>query len=170
MDLDLDLGDPQTGVLSTSPSALEATQAFAPEPHLADQHVDDHSGSLDFVVPESPESFDSPDRPAIAAASPAAEPEPFDLSDISLDLDLPPESSHGALGAANHAGTGLEGAELPSLEDAGSDDPLMRKLELAEEFRQIGDADGARDLLQEVVAKADGALKSRAQTMLADLG
>jgi pilus assembly protein FimV len=168
MDLDLDLGDPQAGVLSTSPSALEATQAFAPEPHLADEPVDDHSGSLDFVVPESLESFESPDRPA--TASPAAEPEPFDLSDISLDLDLPPDSSHGALGAANLAGAGLERADLPSLDDAGSDDPLMRKLELAEEFRQIGDADGARDLLQEVVAKADGALKSRAQNMLADLG
>lgn len=161
MDLDLDLGDPQTGV-STSPSALEATQAFAPEPRLADERADDHPGSLDFVVPESP------DRPATAGL--AAEPEPFDLSDISLDLDLPPESSHGALGPAAHADADLEGAELPSLDDAGSDDPLMRKLELAEEFRQIGDSDGARDLLQEVVAKANGALKSRAQNMLADLG
>ena len=49
-------------------------------------------------------------------------------------------------------------------------DPLARKLELAEEFRQIGDVEGARDLLEEVVAKADGALKSKAQGMLAGLG
>ena len=34
-------------------------------------------------------------------------------------------------------------------------DPLARKLELAEEFRQIGDMEGARDLLEEVVAKAE---------------
>ena len=27
---------------------------------------------------------------------------------------------------------------------------MLRKLELAEEFRQIGDKDGARDLLREV--------------------
>jgi pilus assembly protein FimV len=47
---------------------------------------------------------------------------------------------------------------------------LSRKLELAEEFRQIGDNDGARDLLHEVVAKSSGAVKSRAQSMLAALG
>jgi pilus assembly protein FimV len=41
---------------------------------------------------------------------------------------------------------------------------------LAEEFRQIGDTDGARDLLEEVVAKATGTLKTRAQSMLDDLG
>jgi pilus assembly protein FimV len=45
-------------------------------------------------------------------------------------------------------------------------DPLARKLELAEEFRQIGDLEGARDLLEEVIAKADGTLKSKAQAML----
>ena len=45
-------------------------------------------------------------------------------------------------------------------------DPLVRKLELAEEFRQIGDKEGARDLLEEVVAKASGPLKVRAQSLL----
>ena len=49
-------------------------------------------------------------------------------------------------------------------------DPLERKLELAEEFRQIGDTEGARDLLQEVAAKASGALRIKAQGMLDDLG
>ena len=49
------------------------------------------------------------------------------------------------------------------LDDA---DPLARKIELAEEFRQIGDIEGARDLLQEVISKADGALKAKAQGML----
>ena len=51
-----------------------------------------------------------------------------------------------------------------------SGDPLARKLELAEEFRQIGDMEGARDLLQEVVSKASGSLKSKAQGMLEQLG
>ena len=49
-------------------------------------------------------------------------------------------------------------------------DPLARKLELAEEFRQIGDLEGARDLLEEVVAKSEGILKNKAQSMLASLG
>lgn len=92
-----------------------------------------------------------------AAQAPAAEPKvfgaskamDFDLSDISLDLNAP-----GDAGASS----------LPPMDDGA--DPLARKLELAEEFRQIGDMEGARDLLQEVVAKADGALKAKAQTML----
>ena len=82
----------------------------------------------------------------------------FDLSDISLDLDKPAEAdrrrerrrvdSRSDLGVVVRA-------------DEGGDDPLTRKLELAEEFRQIGDTEGARDLLQEVVAKANGALKTQ---------
>jgi pilus assembly protein FimV len=59
---------------------------------------------------------------------------------------------------------------LPSLELGDDADPLMRKLELAEEFRQIGDLEGARDLLEEVVASAEGALKTKAQGMLDSLG
>ncbi len=49
---------------------------------------------------------------------------------------------------------------------AGARDALERKLELAEEFRQIGDAEGARELLLEVVARATGAQRTRAQSML----
>ena len=49
-------------------------------------------------------------------------------------------------------------------------DPLARKLELADEFRQIGDMEGARDLLEEVVAKSAGALRAKARAMLDALG
>jgi pilus assembly protein FimV len=62
----------------------------------------------------------------------------------------------------------FESIDLPGTTD-DADDPLTRKLELAEEFRQIGDTEGARDLLQEVVAKATGPLKSRAQGLLDEL-
>jgi pilus assembly protein FimV len=60
------------------------------------------------------------------------------------------------------------GATTPSQFDES--DPLARKLELADEFRQIGDMEGARDLLEEVVAKSSGALRSKAQAMLDALG
>jgi pilus assembly protein FimV len=53
--------------------------------------------------------------------------------------------------------------------DVTQGDPMERKLELAEEFRQIGDAEGARDLLQEVIAKASGPMKARAQALLDEL-
>lgn len=130
------------------------------------------------VEPARLESFDfdpAPTPPAAQAFYPAAPAAPttsapdskspleFDLSSISLDLDAP----------ATSGATDLD-IETDGLVDEEADDdnadPLARKLELAEEFRQIGDTEGARDLLQEVANKAEGTLKAKAQSMLADLG
>ena len=65
-------------------------------------------------------------------------------------------------------------AAVPISEDDGSaaaqDDPLATKLALAEEFNAIGDTDGARTLIEEVVAESSGALRTRAQRMLVELG
>ncbi len=77
----------------------------------------------------------------------------FDLGDLTLDL---PRSS--ATAAADAIDAGVSG------------DPLETKLALAMEFRDIGDTDGARSLVAEVVAEANGPLKARATKMLADLG
>ena len=49
-------------------------------------------------------------------------------------------------------------------------DPLAMKLALAEEFQAIGDDDGARHLIEEVLAQASGNLKARAQKVLSKLG
>jgi pilus assembly protein FimV len=156
MDLDLDLGDPSSGSL-TEPAPLQVTQPVAP----ARSHPAAYdAGSLDFSMPEVPEL-------QAKSAHPVMEPPAFDLSDISLDLDMPAPAP-AAAPAASPSGFGDLG--LPSLGSDGEDDPLSRKLELAEEFRQIGDTDGARDLLNEVVAKSSGTVRSRAQSMLADLG
>jgi len=101
---------------------------------------------------------------------------PVDLESISLDLN-PSASmplSSGAQSASNAKPT-LDFGDFtlpaqPSAHGSFDDnDPLARKLELAEEFRQIGDMEGARDLLEEVVAKAGGALKTKAQSMLDNL-
>ena len=81
----------------------------------------------------------------------------FDLGSISLDLDTP------AAPAASSAPASTEAAPL-------TDDPLATKLALAQEFHTIGDTDGARTLVEEVIAESSGELKARAQRMLADLG
>lgn len=70
----------------------------------------------------------------------------FDLGSLSLDL----ESSTGA-------------------PDSISEDPLETKLALAEEFISIGDEDGARALIEEVVSEASGAMRAKAQRALAQL-
>ena len=82
----------------------------------------------------------------------------FDLDSISLDLKAPPASP--AADSAPAEPTTAR-AELPG-------DPLATKLALAQEFHAIGDTDGARTLIEEVMAEASGDLKARAQKMLAD--
>lgn len=47
--------------------------------------------------------------------------------------------------------------------------PLETKLSLAEEFRAIGDLEGARSLAEEVLAEASGPLKAKVSAFLADL-
>jgi pilus assembly protein FimV len=156
-DLDLDLGNPETGHPSVR-GGLETTQAFSPAPPAP---VEDDM-SLDFALPDVPELQPKTPRPA--------EPSTFDLSDISLDLDMPPTIPVAPEPTRAPASTSAFGSlDMPAVDDV-EDDPMSRKLELAEEFRQIGDNDGARDLLHEVVAKSTGSVKSRAQSMLADLG
>ena len=86
----------------------------------------------------------------------------FDLGDLTLDLGAP------AKPAALPPAAALDAADIGV--EAAADDPLATKLALAQEFNAIGDTDGARTLVEEVVAESSGALKARAQRMLADLG
>ena len=71
----------------------------------------------------------------------------FDLGSLSLDLDdsLAPDSA------------------------AGKAEPLATKLALAEEFQAIGDTEGARALLEEVIAESSGDMKAKAQQALSRL-
>ncbi len=75
----------------------------------------------------------------------------FDLGALSLDLDGPTTESPIT-------------ASTP--ESSGMEDPLETKFALAEEFRAIGDADGARSLAEEVLAQSSGSLKGKAQAFL----
>ncbi len=75
----------------------------------------------------------------------------FDMNSLSLDLGSAPTDA------------------APLTAGGSPHDPLETKLELAEEFRTIGDSDGARALAEEVLAQASGSLRARAQQLIADL-
>jgi pilus assembly protein FimV len=74
----------------------------------------------------------------------------FDMGSLSLDLDTPSEQP----------------SEAPS---TTGEDPLETKLALADEFISIGDEDGARALIEEVIAEATGDMRAKAQRALANL-
>ena len=96
-------------------------------------------------------------HPSAAAPAPAALDSgmlEFDLSSLSLDLPGATPSPE----AANAPAAAAAAAE--------ADDPLATKFALAEEFRALGDPDGARSLAEEVAAQASGSLKTKAQAFL----
>ncbi|MGH8830693.1 MAG: FimV/HubP family polar landmark protein, partial [Polaromonas sp.] len=190
MDVDLDLDfslDDEPGVATTPIAIAAASPARAPEPTVAkkptptlgDLDMDfgiatapmssvsspvPAAGPVDASLPEialpsgglsfTPEPFAAPRpvRPAKTAAAPAPAAADsgmleFDLGSLSLDLEPTTESPAHAL-------------------TASSDDPLETKFLLAEEFRALGDAEGARSLAEEVLAEAGGPLKVKAQAFL----
>jgi len=73
----------------------------------------------------------------------------FDMSALSIN----PDSRSG--GNARQSGTG--------------DDQMGTKLALAQEFHAIGDTEGARTLLKEVIAQSTGAIKEQAERFLSEL-
>jgi len=146
----LELPEVETTVIEPKASEPGSIDLRSLEPiHPAPEARADQ-GSIDFDL-----SVDE-------AAAPSA-PASFDLSGISLDLDSPETPA-----PKQAADDDWLGASTP--DQASPTDPMTRKFELAEEFRQIGDLDGARELLQEVLENTtDGALKSKAQAMLDSL-
>ena len=127
----------------SEPAALEAIKLSAPD-------FESFSSGLNFSA--APGYTPAPTAPMALKTGPS-QPSALEFDLGGLSLDLP--------GAATAS----------SLVDAGvSGDPLETKLALAMEFKDIGDADGARSLVQEVADEATGALKARAVKMLADLG
>ncbi|MCE1250817.1 MAG: hypothetical protein LWW82_08815 [Comamonadaceae bacterium] len=179
LDLDLDLGQsPEIPAVAAAPGSFAAAAAAAqqevapiadmptldmPDFHLpeasagAPEPVADLGAELDFPTSDL-SLLDSAAAPLAAqqAPAPAADSLEFDLGDLSLDLD-----------SDTHA---LPLEERPSATTPADDnDPLATKLALAEEFDAIGDSDGARTLIEEVIAEASGAVKERAQKLLAKL-
>jgi pilus assembly protein FimV len=146
VDLDLDLDVATHAAPAVKP--LEITQPIAP------------AAARDTAARLA--DFELPTGAAEAASTTTAA--AFDFGSISLDL--------GSQGQAATSEPALDYSSMPGALDGPMEipgdpaDPLVRKFELAEEFRQIGDKEGARDLLEEVVAKASGPLKARAQSLL----
>jgi pilus assembly protein FimV len=176
IDLGFDLGTTETPASASAEFSPEATQVIgagssdtgnAAAPAL-DAPMD---AGLDI-------SFDLPDStPAAAAEAPPAE---SGLSGASIDFDLAlgePEKPAEAAGAAPlemdlssisfDLGTPGEPAVAP-VGDARWQE-VATKLDLAKAYEEMGDKDGARDLLKEVMKEGDGAQQQQAQTLLAAL-
>lgn len=187
--LDFDIGGATQGV---SASAPDLTLEMAPK--SADGGLDfDVSGSNEkkdeeTVVAPRPQAKDagldfdldlgtaSPEaKPASAAASPAPAADPGLTFDLNLDLgtEKKTELVSGAGPDLSTISLDLGAADSGAAAPAGTDpkwQEIATKLDLAKAYEEMGDKDGARELLNEVMKDGDGAQKGQAQQLLAKLG
>jgi pilus assembly protein FimV len=131
---------------STNPVPLQTTTSAMAPFNTVDAPLPD----LNFgaTTPDTLTASQAPLNQPEAADSGMLE---FDLGTLSLELDPVNETA-------------------PTQAAAEPEDPLATKLALAEEFVSIGDDDGARALIEEVIAEASGELKAKAQRALSSLG
>jgi pilus assembly protein FimV len=115
----------------------------APEPPAA--HAADAGGGLDFNLDLDGDADKTVMMPS-SLTVPAV-----DLSAISFDLGTPD-------------------AAAPAVEGDARWQEVATKLDLAKAYEEMGDKEGARDLLNEVSKEGDEAQKNQAKQMLAKLG
>jgi pilus assembly protein FimV len=136
----------------------------APAPVAEFAELPEISTSMDGVnlladEPAPVASYAATDTMPLDASAPAATQSDmgmleFDMNSLSLDLETP-------------AAQPIEQpAEVPEFDTA---DPLETKLALADEFVSIGDDDGARALIEEVISEASGDVLAKARKALANL-
>lgn len=151
MSMDFDLEPAQAGLANMTKSDASKSLTAQENPTYDDSQL-----SPGFALSEL-QAFDLPAQDAYASRpvplNPEANPNdaqllPFTMNEINLDLEDSSSKANAVL---------------------SQETPLDTKYALAEEFRAIGDLEGARSLAEEVLTEADGALKTKARTFLADL-
>ncbi len=108
-----------------------------------------------------------------AASAPVADVKPLDLSNIDLDLELPEPVAN------------LPEDIVPSIETPAIDTPILEefqsvlpdakqevdtKLDLARAYEEMGDKEGARELIEEVLREGSPEQVAKANALLAQIG
>ncbi|KAB0498208.1 FimV/HubP family polar landmark protein [Pseudomonas lini] len=172
-DLDMDLGgnaSPATlaeddFLLSLDEDLKDLPAAEAPpvtEPTLDDLELPADfdlslADEMDAAAPDQPDAFESDQPDAFES----------ELNDVNAELDRlsqslgePSFTAEDALASA---------ADEPDFDFLSGTDEVATKLDLAQAYIDMGDNDGARDILNEVVTEGDPGQKSEAKEMLSRL-
>jgi pilus assembly protein FimV len=164
-DLDMDLGgdaSPATlaeddFLLSLDDGVKDLDLPAAEAPVVPEVALDDLELPADFDLSLADE-MDAPDAPDAFAA---------ELEDVNAELDRLSQSLGEPSFTAEDAMASA--AEEPEFDFLSGTDEVATKLDLAQAYIDMGDADGARDILNEVVTEGDAGQKSEAKEMLSRL-
>ncbi|MHC8350026.1 FimV/HubP family polar landmark protein [Pseudomonas sp. RT4P38] len=164
-DLDMDLGgdaSPATlaeddFLLSLDDGVKDLDLPAAEAPAVPEVALDDLELPADFDLSLADE-MDAPDVPDAFAA---------ELDDVNAELDRLSQSMGEPTFTAEDAMASA--ADEPEFDFLSGTDEVATKLDLAQAYIDMGDADGARDILNEVVTEGDDGQKSEAKEMLSRL-
>ncbi len=179
IDFSLDMELPAVGSDVAAPMAAEPAQA-APATDAIDFDFDlgdlPPASATAMAVPAASE-MPGLDLDLGLEAAPAAEAGGADASTVALDANLPSldlELGDAALVSADAEATALSldvAGEEGAADVAGEDNPeAATKLELAAAYEEMGDRDGARELLEEVLNEGSAAQRGVARERLDALG
>ncbi len=142
-----DLDEIEKGTLAAQEELDELRKQPLPQHDVNSREIDAAFGDLigEEAVDEKPVELDEADK-ADAAASDVIPEEAFDKALVDLDVDVP----------------------NPKVDDATWQE-VATKLDLAGAYVEIGDADGAKELLNEIVKKGDVDQVRKAKALLATL-
>ncbi len=166
--LDFDLGAEPEAPAAEAPAAPSEEAAGAEEaetPAEAEEARLEDTGTIEWEVPEIESEPGAGEAPA--AAAPAELPE--------APEEAAPEASEAPAEEAPaeaEAAEGTEEAAPERIEEGGAaeGDEAATKLDLARAYMEMGDPDGARELLQEVMAEGNEAQRAEAEGLLKQLG
>ena len=133
------------------------------------------SAGLDFDIDLNSLTSSAPADAGAAAAEPASGGLDFDMSGLSLDAPAEPRlESSSAAPEIDLSGISLDlGTETtPALSPTGKDDhwyDVQTKFDLAKAYQEMGDKDGAREILKEVLQEGDAEQKTAAKSVLSSL-
>ena len=160
-DLDLQLDEPASAqadddFLSGLEEQMQDVPAVEP-PTLTPAALDDFDLPEDFdlSLADEPEAAAKPD----AFAS--------ELDDVNAELDRLSQSlEHPPIEPSFTAEDAALGGDEPEFDFLSGTDEVATKLDLAQAYIDMGDADGARDILSEVLTEGDESQRGEAKEML----
>lgn len=123
------------------------------------------------LTPAAPDDFDLPEDFDLSLADEpeAAKPDAFasELDDVNAELDRLSQSlEHPSIEPSFTAEDAALGDDEPEFDFLSGTDEVATKLDLAQAYIDMGDADGARDILSEVLTEGDETQRGEAKEML----
>jgi pilus assembly protein FimV len=164
-DLDMDLGaEPSPAILAEDDFLLDLDEGVKDLPVEPQVPQDDLELPADFDLSLADEMDVTPTEPRVADIPDDFEAE---LDDVNAELDRLSQSIGEPSFTAEDAMASA--ADEPDFDFLSGTDEVATKLDLAQAYIDMGDNDGARDILNEVLTEGDAGQRTEAKEMLSHL-